>query len=276
MHLARRKNELVGPLVLHDSPHALDVVARKAPVAERVYVAHVKLVLEPHLDAADGPGDLARHKRLAAARRLVVEEYSVRGKDAVRLAVVADGPVRVELRNGVGRARVERSRLLLRDFLHEAEELGGGRLVELGELVAPGEVDRFEKPHSAERVHISRELRRVERDAHVALRGEIVDFVGLYLVDELHEVRAVREVSVVEKELNAVYVRVLVEVVYPLRIERRGAADYAVDFIALFEQQLREIAAVLPRNASDECFLHIVLFPWDMYYTKFQDPKAAP
>ena len=36
-----------------------------------------------------------------------------------------------------------------------------------------------------------------------------------------------------------------------------GAADDAVDFVALFEKEFREITAVLPRDAGDECPLHV-------------------
>ena len=60
----------------------------------------------------------------------------------------------------------------------------------------------------------------------MALRRKIVDFVGLDFVDELYEVRAVSEVAVVKEEPNAVDVRILVEMVDSLRVERRRAADY--------------------------------------------------
>ena len=39
-------------------------------------------------------------------------------------------------------------------------------------------------------------------------------------------------------------------------VEGAGAADDAVDFVAFLEQQIGEIAAVLPGDAGDECFLH--------------------
>ena len=57
---------------------------------------------------ADGARDLARDERLAAARRLVIEEDAVDGEEAVGLAIVDRHPVRVDLRHAVRAARIER------------------------------------------------------------------------------------------------------------------------------------------------------------------------
>jgi len=62
--------------------------------------------------------DLAGDEGLAAHGRLMVEENSVAGVDAVGLAVVDDDPVAVELGDAVGRARVERGGLALRRLSH--------------------------------------------------------------------------------------------------------------------------------------------------------------
>src|SRR5580692_6743936 len=65
-----------------------DEVVREAPVALGVEVAEGHLLLRARGDAADGPGDLARHEVLAAPRALVIEEEPVAREHAVRLAVV--------------------------------------------------------------------------------------------------------------------------------------------------------------------------------------------
>lgn len=51
-------------------------------------------------------------------------------------------------------------------------------------------------------------------------------------------------------------VRVLVDVVNPLGVEQRGTALDAVDFVALFQQKLCKVGAVLAGDAGDECFFH--------------------
>ena len=103
---------------------------------------------------------------------------------------------------------------------------------------------------------VARVLRDVERDTHVRLRAEVVDLVGLELVEQPHEARRVRQVGVVQEELDPLLVRVAVEVVDALGVERRRAADEAVDLVALVEQLLGEERAVLPGDAGDERAWH--------------------
>ena len=160
MHLAGREDVIVRLVLLEHPPHPLHVVAREAPVAERVDVPHEEFALEAELDATRRPRHLARHERLAATRRLVVEEDAVRGEDAVRLAVVLDRPEPVELRDGIGAARIERRRFPLRHLLHLAVEFGCRGLVEAG--LHARETDRLQETHRAERVHVTGEFGRIE------------------------------------------------------------------------------------------------------------------
>jgi len=90
--------------------------------------------------------------------------------------------------------------------------------------------------------------------APVAQRAQDVDLVGLHLLDDAGEVGAVGEVAVVQHEALVLDVRVFVDVVDALGIEERRAALDAVDFVALVEQELGEVGAVLAGDAGDECF----------------------
>ena len=85
----------------------------------------------------------------------------------------------------------------------------------------------------------------------MALRREIVDLVGLVLLDEADEVGRIRQIAIVHEEARLVLVRIDVEIVDARRIERRGAALDAVDDVALFEQQARQIRAILPGDAGN-------------------------
>ena len=42
------------------------------------------------------------------------------------------------------------------------------------------------------------------------------------------------------------------------RVERAGASNDPVDFVALLKQQIRQITSVLARNAGDECLFHLL------------------
>ena len=86
----------------------------------------------------------------------------------------------------------------------------------------------------------------------MALGPEVVDLVGLHLLDDPDQVGAVGEVPVMKHEARVTLMRVLVEVVDPCGVEATRAALYAMHQIPLFEQQFRQIATVLAGDASDE------------------------
>ena len=109
----------------------------------------------------------------------------------------------------------------------------------------------LEDPQSPECVGIRRVLRGLERDGHVALRSEVVDFVGLHLLDDPDQVRRVRHVAEVELEAHVLLVRVVIQVIDPIRVEQRRASLDAMDFVSLLQQELCEISAVLPSDAGD-------------------------
>ena len=91
----------------------------------------------------------------------------------------------------------------------------------------------------------------VEADPDVALRAEMVDLVGLDIVQQVLQRGAVAEVAVVQEELHAVDVRVLVKMIDAVGVERTGAADDAVDLVALAEQEFGEIRPVLPGDTGN-------------------------
>jgi hypothetical protein len=79
----------------------------------------------------------------------------------------------------------------------------------------------------------------------VALRGEVVDLAGLDRLQRPGQAVLVDEVAVVQREAVA-------DVVDAPGVERAAAADEAVDLVSLLQEQLGEIAAVLPGDARDQ------------------------
>ena len=84
----------------------------------------------------------------------------------------------------------------------------------------------------------------------------MVNFVRLQLVEQLHQIHRIAQVAVVQEQPDAVDVRIGVKMIDARRVERARAPDDAVDFVAFFEQQIGEIAAVLSGDPGDERFLH--------------------
>lgn len=81
--------------------------------------------------------DLAGNEILAAALRLVVEEYAVYREHTVSLAVLFYHPEAVLLSDGIGAVRVERRSFALGNFLYLAVKLRGRSLIYLGLFSMP-------------------------------------------------------------------------------------------------------------------------------------------
>jgi hypothetical protein len=59
-----------------------------------------------------------------------------------------------------------------------------------------------------------------------------------------------------QEQPNPVNVRVGIKMIDALRVERAGAADDAVNFVAFPDQKIGQITAVLAGDARDERFFH--------------------
>ena len=86
----------------------------------------------------------------------------------------------------------------------------------------------------------------------MALSGQIVDFVGLNLLNDANQIGAVRQIAIVKREARMTDVRVLVQMIDPVRVEERRAPLDAVNPISLRKQQFGKIGAILSRNAGNE------------------------
>ena len=149
----------------------------------------------------------------------MIEQDAVAGIHAVGLAVVHGDPVGIELGYGVRAARVEGGSFLLRGFLYQAIQLAGTGLVEADFLFHPQDANSFQHAQSAHAVYIGGVFGGFEADGHVALRAQIVDFVGLGFLNNAGEVAAVAEVTVMQLESSILDMRVLVDVVNPRGVE---------------------------------------------------------
>jgi hypothetical protein len=54
-----------------------------------------------------------------------------------------------------------------------------------------------------------------------------------------------------KKEAAALIMRVLVEMIDPIRVEKGRAAFDSMDFVSLGEKQLGKIGSILPRDSGD-------------------------
>src|SRR4051812_23957229 len=89
----------------------------------------------------------------------------------------------------------------------------------------------------------------------MALRPEVVDLVGLQLIEQPAQRHRVGEIGVMVEQAYALLVRIAIKVINARRVEARRTPDNAVDLVALSEQELSEVGAVLARDAGDQRFL---------------------
>ncbi len=86
----------------------------------------------------------------------------------------------------------------------------------------------------------------------MALRPQVIDLVGANLVEEVGELARIGEIAIVQDDAGLGVVWILVEMLDPLRMEGTGPPDQPVDRVALREQQLTKVRAVLAGDARDE------------------------
>ncbi len=89
----------------------------------------------------------------------------------------------------------------------------------------------------------------------MALCSQVVDLVRLDLLDDPDQVGGIGQVTIMQIHAHTVLMPVLVKVIDTIGIERRGPALDAVHLVALAQQELRQIRAILSCYARDQCFL---------------------
>ena len=146
---------------------------------------------------------------------------------------------------------MERSGLTLGDFLDLAIQLGGGSLIHLAGLGQAADPDSLQHTQNTQCVHIAGVLRSIKGDLNMALCSQIVDLVGLDLAHQTDQAGGIGQVAVVQGDSI-----LLDQVVDTSGVGDGSAADNAVDLIALLQQKLCQIRAVLTSDASNQCFFH--------------------
>src|SRR5262249_37939572 len=224
------------------------------PVTACIEVSQVHGVLLPQFDGRRGARDLSRHEGFAAAGRLVIEQDAVAGKDVVRLPIVDGHPIRIEFRRRVRTPRAKRRPFGLWNLGNVSVHLRAARLIKSrGDLrLANG----FEDTNCTESGDITGVLGNVEANADVALRGQMVDFVGLDAIEQLDQVRRIGDVAVVQEQPHVVDVRIAVKRVDSTSVERRGSPNDTVDLVSLLQQEFGKIRSVLTGNAGNQGFFH--------------------
>ena len=142
---------------------------------------------------------------------------------------------------------MKRRSLGLRRFDSFAVKLRRRRLIKL--RANAGFANGFEETHGAEARYFARVLGNIETDAHVRLRAEVINLVRLHLTQDGVERTRVIQVAVNQTQSRAFLVWILIEMIDAICVEGRRAANDAVNFVALFQQQFGQKRTILPGDA---------------------------
>ena len=231
MRLAGSDDVILGLLGLEHAPHGVDEVGGVAPVALGVEIADVQPVLVTVPNPCRRQRDLAGDEVLAPARRLVVEQDTVDREQPVGLPVVPGKMERKDLGSRVRAPRIKWRGLVLRGLEDLAEHLRGRRLVEA--RIQTQASDRLQDPHRAHGVDIDGVLGNLERHLDVRLRRQVVDLLGLKLLQHAVQRGPVLEIAVHQVKTGVVGVGELMQMIDTSALQARGSAHDTPDVIAL-------------------------------------------
>src|SRR6478672_10088898 len=214
---------VIGLILLQHQPHCLDVFLCVTPIALRIQISQIEFFLQPGLDAHSSASNLSRNKCFATPRALVVEKNSAGGEQVVRLAIINSHPMRVYLCRPIRAARIKWRGLSLRHFLNFSKHLGATSLIKLG--FDSRLTNCFQNSSSAQGRYIARIFRNIKAHAHVALRRQMVDLVGLDAIEKFNKIGRISDIAIMKKQTHAIDMWISVEVIYSTGIKSRGAAN---------------------------------------------------
>ena len=119
------------------------------------------------------------------------------------------------------------------------------RKVISGKRVSFPFADRFKQSQRTKAVGIGSVLGLLEGDSYVTLGGQIVNFVGLDLLNDPDQTGRIRQVAVVQNEGTVQLMWILVEMIDPRCVEQGGGPLDAVYNIPLTQQKIGQIRTIL-------------------------------
>ena len=129
----------------------------------------------------------------------------------------------------VGRPGVKGGGFGLGHFLHLSVEFTGGCLVEFDFLLKPRGADGVEHAEDTHTVAVGCVFGHIKRDLDVTHGTKVVDLGGLDIGNDGNEIGGVAKITVVQEDLDASLVTVLVNVINASGVERRRTSHNTVN-----------------------------------------------
>ncbi len=137
----------------------------------------------------------------------------------VGLTIVHRDPMGIKLGDRIRRTRIEGRSFRLRYLARQAEQFRCRSLVKTRFFDQLQLADAFKQPQGADRVSVCCVFGSFKTYHHMALRGKIVYFVRFCVLDNAMKRGGVRKIAVMQEELRAALMRVLIKMIDPGCIE---------------------------------------------------------
>ncbi len=221
-----------------------------SPVALCTGIAKGQFILQALFDRGGSAANFAGDEVFSTTRRFVIEQNAVDCEQAMRFPVDAHHLCSESLGTAVGVNRGEGRRFGLRNLAWPTKQLAGCGM-EKARWIRQVAQD-FQQAQGAHGGEFTGGFGNFETEADVALPGEMVKLLRFDLEQHPAQGSGVVEVGVMQKEAPIVDRRIGVQVSKAAAFEATGAAYGTVHVVALTEQQLGQIRAVLTGNSSDK------------------------
>ena len=95
-------------------------------------------------------------------------------------------------------------------------------------------------------------LGHIEAKPDVAHSPELIDFVGLHLLYNSHQISRISQVAIMQNEVAVFGMRILIQMIDLISIEEGSTPFYAVYFVTFSLQQFREVGSILSSETSNK------------------------
>ncbi len=188
--------------MLHNTPHAFDIIFGVSPVAFCVQVTQIQFVLQANFDSTCRACDFSCYKRFATSLGFVVKQNSVTRKQFVS-ATIVDGLVkRVSFGARIRRLWIERRRFFLWSLQDVTKHFATAGLVNTHWFFSVEQPGCFQNIQCSNANRLESVNRLVIRNANVTLSTQVVDLVWLDIQHKVCECLAIRQIAVVQPELR--------------------------------------------------------------------------
>src|SRR5271167_4657092 len=127
----------------------------------------------------------------------MIEEDTVGSEQAIGFTVIDSYPEPIHLGRSIGTTRLKRCFFVLR---RQGIPEHFGRTGLIKTRLNPAPADRFDDPHRSETGDVPGKLRNLKAHLDMALSAEMINLVGLNIVNQIIQLFAAREVSIVEMQ----------------------------------------------------------------------------